>query len=62
MDFAIFKGSTNIGLCFDRGINSDCKITGYSDLDFASDLDASDLDRIRSLTGYAFTLSGSAIS
>ena len=51
------KGYTNIGLCFDRGTNSDCKIAGYSDSDFASDL-----DRRRSLTGYAFTLSGSAIS
>ena len=51
------KGSTNIGLCFDRETNSDCKIVGYSDSDFASDL-----DRRRSLIGYAFTLSGSAIS
>ena len=39
------------------GANSDCKIAGYSDSDFAGDL-----DRRRSLTGYAFTLSGSAIS
>jgi len=51
------KGSTNIGLCFDRGTNSDCKIVGYSDSDFAGDL-----DRRRSLTDYAFTLSGCAIS
>jgi len=51
------KESKNIGLCFDRETNSDCKIAGYSDSDFAGDL-----DRRRSLTGYAFTLSGSAIS
>ena len=50
------KGS-NIGMCFDRGTNSDCKIAGYSDSDFACDL-----DRRRSLTGYTFTLSDSAIS
>jgi len=51
------KGYTNIGLCFDRETNSDCKIAGYSDSDFAGDL-----DRRRSLTGYTFTLSGSVIS
>jgi len=51
------KGSTNIGLYFDRGTNSDCKIVRYSDSDFAGDL-----DRRRSLTGYAFTLPGSAIN
>ena len=51
------KGSTNIDLCFDSGTNSDCKIARYSDSDFAGDL-----DRRRSLIGYAFTLSGSAIS
>ena len=57
IDFAIFKRSTNIGLYFDRGTNSDCKIAGYSDSDFVGDL-----DRRRSLTGYVFILSGSAIS
>ena len=51
------KGSTNIGLYFDRGTNSDCKIIEYSDSDFAGNL-----DRRRSLTGYAFTLSDCAIS
>jgi len=51
------KGSANIGLYFDRGTNSDCKIAGYLDSDFTGDL-----DRRRSLTGYAFTLSGSVIS
>ena len=55
--FQYLKGSTNIGLCFDRKTNFDCKIFGYSDSDFAGDL-----DRRRSLTGYAFILSGSAIS
>ena len=49
--------STNNSLCFDRRTNSDCKIVGYSDLDFADDL-----DRRRSLIGYPFTLSGNAIS
>jgi len=51
------KGYNNIGLYFDRGTNFDCKIAGYSDSDFAGNL-----DRRRSLTGYAFTLSGSVIS
>jgi len=50
------KRSTNIGLCFDRGSNSDCKIA-ESDLDFAGEL-----DRRRSLTNYAFSLIGSVIS
>ena len=57
MNFAIFKRSTNIGLCFDRETNSDYKIARYSDSDFAGDL-----DRRSSLTGYTFTLSGSTIS
>ena len=57
MDFRYLKGFTNIGLCFDKKTNSDCKITGYSDLDFAGDL-----NRRRFLTGYTFTFSGSAIS
>jgi len=51
------KGSTSIGLCFDRKTNSDYKIAGYSDSDFAGNL-----DRRRSLTGYAFTLSDCVIS
>ena len=40
-----------------RETNSDCKIAGYSDSNFVGDL-----DRRRSLTSFAFTLSGSAIS
>ena len=51
------KGSTNIGLCFDKRANSDCKNVGYSDSDFAGDL-----DKRRSLIDYAFTLSDCVIS
>ena len=40
-------------MCFERGTNSNCKTVGYSDSDFAGDL-----DRRRSLTGFVFTLSG----
>jgi len=57
MNFANLKEFTNIGLCFDRENNSDCKIVGYSDSDFAGDL-----DRRRSLTAYASTLSDCVIS
>ena len=51
------KKSTNIGLCFDRKTNSDCRIVRYSDSDFVGDL-----YRKRSLTGYIFTLLSCDIS
>ena len=50
------KGTTDVGLTFDRAKMSD-SVVGYVDLDFAGDL-----DKRRSLTGYLFTLSDSAIS
>ncbi|KAF2286317.1 hypothetical protein GH714_013784 [Hevea brasiliensis] len=46
----------NVGLTFDRAKMGD-SVIGYADSDFAGDL-----DKRRSLTGYLFTLSGSAIS
>ncbi|KAF2316739.1 hypothetical protein GH714_042080 [Hevea brasiliensis] len=50
------KGTTDVGLIFDRAKISD-SLAGYVDSDFAGDL-----DKRRSLIGYLFTLSGSAIS
>ncbi|KAF2305325.1 hypothetical protein GH714_003709 [Hevea brasiliensis] len=50
------KDTTNIGMTFNR-VNMSDLVVGYMDSDFAGDL-----DRQRSLTGYLFTLSGSAIS
>ena len=50
------KGTTDVGLIFDRAKMSD-SVVGYVDSDFAGDL-----DKRRSLTGYLFTLSGSVIS
>ncbi|KAF2292862.1 hypothetical protein GH714_029441 [Hevea brasiliensis] len=49
-------GTTDVGLIFDRAKMSD-SIVGYVDSDFTGEL-----DKRRSLTGYLFTLSGSAIS
>ncbi|KAF2302353.1 hypothetical protein GH714_034559 [Hevea brasiliensis] len=53
---AVSVGTTDVGLTFDRAKMSD-SVVGYVDSDFAGDLDKS-----RSLTGYLFTLSKSAIS
>ncbi|KAF2291596.1 hypothetical protein GH714_025996 [Hevea brasiliensis] len=50
------KGTTNVGLTFDRAKMSD-SVVGYVDSNFAGDV-----DKKRSLTGYLFTLSRSAIS
>ncbi|KAF2283669.1 hypothetical protein GH714_013649 [Hevea brasiliensis] len=50
------KGTTDVGLTFDRAKMSDLVIS-YVDSDFAGDL-----NKRRSLTGYSFTLSGSAIN
>ncbi|XP_038981679.1 secreted RxLR effector protein 161-like [Phoenix dactylifera] len=49
------KDTSNLGLVFSA--QSNCTVTGFSDSDYASDL-----DRRRSLTGYVFTPSGCAVS
>ena len=49
------KGTSKLGLLFSA--QSSCTVIGYSDSDYASDL-----DRRRSLTGYVFTLSECAVS
>lgn len=51
------KGTTDVGLVYDRGSNTSGSVVGYVDSYYAGDL-----DRRRSLTGYVFTLSGCAIS
>ncbi|KAF2321135.1 hypothetical protein GH714_034372 [Hevea brasiliensis] len=56
MDFEVLKGTTDVGLTFDRAKMSD-SIVSYVDSDFTGDL-----DKRKSLIGYLFTLSGSAIS
>lgn len=48
------KGTTNIRLCF--GGNT-CQVSGFVDSDYASDI-----DKIRSTTGYVFKIYGSPIS
>ena len=49
------QGTVDYGLCYDKGSHSKC--TGYSDADWAGDID----DR-RSTSGYVFSMSGGAIS
>ncbi|XP_057985386.1 secreted RxLR effector protein 161-like [Hevea brasiliensis] len=49
-------GTTDVDLTFNRAKMSD-SVVSYGDSDFAGDL-----DKMRSLTGYLFTLFGSAIS
>ena len=51
------RGTSNVGLIFDRNHNTSNSIVGYVDSNYAGDL-----DKRRSLIGYIFTLSGSAIS
>lgn len=50
------RGTADIGLLYGVS-NPGNQVVGYVDSDFASDH-----DKRRSLTGYVFTLSGSAIS
>lgn len=50
------KGTMNYGLVFD-GRSATCSIVGYSDADWANDLDTR-----RSTSGYAFQINGSTIS
>ncbi|GKE72700.1 hypothetical protein Tco_1534741, partial [Tanacetum coccineum] len=49
------RGTTDFSLVYDSGVNT--YVNGYVDSGYACDL-----DRIRSLTGYVFTLGGCAIS
>ncbi|GKV28505.1 hypothetical protein SLEP1_g37549 [Rubroshorea leprosula] len=51
------RGTTNVGLVYDRSANPSGNVVGFVDSDFVSDL-----DKRRSTTGYVFTLSGCAIS
>ena len=51
------KGTSDLGLLFDRSKLEFVGVTGFVDSDFGGDL-----DRRRSLSGYLFTLCGSAIS
>jgi hypothetical protein len=51
------RGTTNVGLVYDRGSDINSSVIGYVDSDYAGDL-----DKRRSLTGFVFTLSGCAIS
>ena len=51
------KGTTDIGIVYGRVNNNSDQVLGYVDLDFAGDL-----DKMRSITGYIYTLCGGAVS
>lgn len=51
------RGTSDIGLIYDRGSDTSGSVVGYIDSDYAGDL-----DRKRSLTGYIFILCDGAIS
>uniref|UniRef100_A0A803NB01 Uncharacterized protein n=1 Tax=Chenopodium quinoa TaxID=63459 RepID=A0A803NB01_CHEQI len=53
--FRYLRGTTDIGLVYGNG--RECLVTGYSDSDYAADVDTR-----RSVTGYVFTLGGSVVS
>jgi len=53
--FRYLRGTSDVGLCY--GNNSNCIVAGYSDSDYAGDV-----DNRRSMTGYVFTLGGSVVS
>ena len=53
--FRYLKGTFDIGLIY--GSDTSCLVTGYSDSDYAGDVDTR-----RSMTGYVFTLGGSVVS
>nr|KYP53356.1 Retrovirus-related Pol polyprotein from transposon TNT 1-94 [Cajanus cajan] len=55
--FRYLKGTSNIGLVFDRNKATTNNVAGFVDSDYGGDL-----DRRRSLSGYIFTLCNSAIS
>ncbi|XP_047308518.1 secreted RxLR effector protein 161-like [Impatiens glandulifera] len=53
--FRYLRGTFDVGLIY--GGDTQCLITGYSDSDYAGDVDSR-----RSMTGYVFTLGGSVVS
>ncbi|XP_047320703.1 secreted RxLR effector protein 161-like [Impatiens glandulifera] len=53
--FRYLRGTSDIGLSY--GGDSQCLVSGYSDSDYAGDV-----DNRRSMTGYVFTLGGSVVS
>ena len=53
--FRYLRGTADIGLVYGNG--KECLVTGYSDSDYAADVDTR-----RSVTGYVFTLGGSVVS
>ncbi|CAL0327637.1 unnamed protein product [Lupinus luteus] len=55
--FRYLKGTSGIGLVFDRNKATTDDVVGYVDSDYGGDI-----DRRRSLSGYIFTLCNSAIS
>ena len=57
MDTSISSRYADVGLVYDKSSNTGDSVTGYVDSDYAGDI-----NKRRSLTGYIFTLSGSAIS
>lgn len=50
------RGTSDIGLVYNRGSDTSSSVVGYIDFDYARDLD------MRSLTKYVFTLWDGAIS
>uniref|UniRef100_A0A3Q7J734 Reverse transcriptase Ty1/copia-type domain-containing protein n=1 Tax=Solanum lycopersicum TaxID=4081 RepID=A0A3Q7J734_SOLLC len=53
--FPDLRGTSDVGLIY--GGDTQCLVTGYSDSDYAGDVDTR-----RSMTGYVFTLGGSVVS
>uniref|UniRef100_A0A3Q7JAX8 Reverse transcriptase Ty1/copia-type domain-containing protein n=1 Tax=Solanum lycopersicum TaxID=4081 RepID=A0A3Q7JAX8_SOLLC len=53
--FRYLRGTSDVGLIY--GGDTQCLVTGYSDSDYAGDVDTR-----RSITGYVFTLGGSVVS
>ncbi|KAL1556436.1 Retrovirus-related Pol polyprotein from transposon TNT 1-94 [Salvia divinorum] len=53
--FRYLRGTSDVGLIY--GGDTHCSVTGYSDSDYAGDVDGR-----RSMTGYVFTLGGSVVS
>ena len=51
------KGSTKLGLVYKRDKENQIELKGYCDSDFAADL-----DRMRPITGYCFTIGGNIVS
>ena len=53
--FRYLRGTSDVGLVY--GDSENCVLAGYSDSDYAADLDGR-----RSMTGYVFTVGGSVVS